>query len=390
MSFKPFKRHGTVELTLGGLRIGSPQTMGSIRMVPLLRDGAPGDLRIDRRAYGNALGIVSLDGKPDDPNLVYFGYVPQGFVMSYTNDMSAPARDTTKSTPSKTPTVMHHHRLVKGEKALAVGTERFRMLPLDLAMDGYLADHFAGPETWWSEYSERVRRFGMSPRVEHTMRMQWVRGMRDAVATFEVHAAQVGVMVYVADALATVFVVSHPEDYRTLHGTLLEDFVGDLLVRYAFFYDDLPYAIANVDPQRVGSLDDLRAEATRVREEWRELGVLLGSGLAGARVDVERVRDMGPFTLERFLPEFDESRECHIGERIVRKDGTLEYMKTFRLSLAQTRRGYLLKMLAQADWHVDNAAAAMGCTRKILLERLVKAGFGHMLNAAVLQELSKP
>ncbi len=39
---------------------------------------------------------------------------------------------------------------------------------------------------------------------------------------------------------------------------------------------------------------------------------------------------------------FYPNEECHIGERIVREDGTLEYLKTFRLSAAQVRRAYQL------------------------------------------------
>lgn len=394
MSFKEFQRHATVSLgVLGGstgLTAGAPQTMGAVRMVPLLRASVPGDLRIDRRVYGG-YGIVSLDGAPEDPNLVYSGYIPQGFIVTYSSDASALSHQQTifSKKHHKAPVTMHH-RLVKGEKTEDEKTSRFRMLPLDLAMDGYLAHQFGGPSILWSDYSDRAQRFGLSPGYEKTYSAACVRGMREALSTFEVHDAQVGVMVFVAEALSTVFVVSHPDDYRTLHTTLLEDFVGDLIARYAFFYSDVPPAASNLEPARVHSLEDLRTEASRVRADWAEYGALLASGLDAARVDVERVRDMGPFTLERFLPQFNPEIECHIGERIVRTDGSLEYLKTFRLSQAQIRRGYLLQKLADASWHVGLAATSLNCSKQDLVQRLVTAGFGFLFNGTLLQGLDKP
>jgi len=81
--------------------------------------------------------------------------------------------------------------------------------------------------------------------------------------------------------------------------------------------------------------------------------------------------------------------ECHIGERIVREDGTLEYLKTYRLSAAQVRRAYLLEQLAAAEWNMQRAAAALRCTEKDLAQRLVSAGFGFLLKASVLLALPR-
>ena len=51
-----------------------------------------------------------------------------------------------------------------------------------------------------------------------------------------------------------------------------------------------------------------------------------------------------------------------MGEAIVRDNGRLEYLKTYRLSAAQTRRAYLLQLLAEADWHLDTAAEGLRVT----------------------------
>lgn len=93
---------------------------------------------------------------------------------------------------------------------------------------------------------------------------------------------------------------------------------------------------------------------------------------------------MGRFTLSRFLPTFDPAVENHIGETITDERGRLAYLKTFRLSAAQTRRGYLLSQLAAHGWDLDVTAAAMGTDRRALVLRLDHAGFGHLLSADVI------
>jgi hypothetical protein len=89
--------------------------------------------------------------------------------------------------------------------------------------------------------------------------------------------------------------------------------------------------------------------------------------------------------LERFVPDFRLDNECHIGERIVRKDGTLEYMKTFRLSFTQVRRAFLLKQLADVGWDFTALADRLACPRDELVRRFSNAGFGYLLAPHVLR-----
>jgi hypothetical protein len=160
---------------------------------------------------------------------------------------------------------------------------RFRMLPLHLAMEGFLALHFNGPDILWCEYSQHAARRGLDPRMESSVRGSWLPGFEEALPVFEIHPTQVGIMIFVAEALAAVVVLSHPEDYRRMHRSLIEDFFGELLYEYALLYPNVPRAETKLDAVRVNSLADLHAEVARARAE------------------------------------------CHIGERIVREDGTLEY-----------------------------------------------------------------
>ena len=98
---------------------------------------------------------------------------------------------------------------------------------------------------------------------------------------------------------------------------------------------------------------------------------------------------MGPFRLERFLPRFDPEGECHIGERIVRDDGSLEYLKTFRLSTAQIRRGFLLTQLSEAGWNLTEAAVTLRCTPAELVKRIQNAALGYMLKPEVIAAAMK-
>jgi hypothetical protein len=406
VSREAFRNASPAVLDLQGLRIASPQTMGAVRLVPLVRErflaasrrepagqGEPRDLRIAARDYGDALAVVELGREgPGDPGLKYIGFVPHGLIVSYTDDGSpvaalgasfGPASETRKGR-----FVRLMHRMVKREPG-AGATSRFRMLPLHLAMEGFLALHFNGPDIVWSEYSQQAIRKGLDPRSERVVRGAWLPGLEEALRTFEILPAQVGVLMFVADALACAFVLPHPDDYRSLHTSLLDDFFGDLLRDYAILYPHAPAAHAPLDGAGVQTLDDLVRQVARVQADWRAYAELLSAGLLGRAVNVERVRTMGPFRLERFVPVFDPHVECHIGERMVRDDGTLEYLKTYRLSAAQVRRAYLLEQLAGAEWNLERAAESLRCTVPELGQRLVSAGFGFLLKPAVLQALPR-
>lgn len=63
--------------------------------------------------------------------------------------------------------------------------------------------------------------------------------------------------------------------------------------------------------------------------------------------------------------------------------GQVAYLKTFRLSDAQVRRGHLLHTLADADRQLAAGAAALGTTADELVRRIRAAGFEALLKARV-------
>lgn len=98
----------------------------------------------------------------------------------------------------------------------------------------------------------------------------------------------------------------------------------------------------------------------------------------------QRTADL--FTLQRFITDLQLKSKNHIGEAIVRADGQLEYLKTYRLSEAQTRRAYLLSQLATHGWNLNDTAAALNQSREDFVYRLEKAGFGYLLNNQVREQ----
>jgi hypothetical protein len=375
------------KIDLGGLRMGSPQVLGAIRIVPLIRDVVQDDIRIAKRVH-RSIDIVAVDGaKPDETGIKYVAFVPHAYVISFTEDgepvASMGASFGAPTAEKKDRFVRLTHRMVKREADID-GTKRVRLLPHHLAMEGFLALHFRGPELIWKEYSKHAARFGLDPRVERVTRGAWLAGLGDALRTFELVPNQVGVLFFVAEALAAAFVLPHPEDYARLHRSVLDDYFGQLLIEYAILNLGTPSAWTELDTKDARTLEDLARAVETTRAAWREYTDLLTAGLFEREVDLELVRTMGRFRLERFLPLFDPDAECHIGERIVRDDGTLQYLKTFRLSHAQVRRAWLLMKLSEAKWSLSIAAFQLKCPQEELVQRIKNAGLGYMLRPDVL------
>jgi hypothetical protein len=183
--------------------------------------------------------------------------------------------------------------------------------------------------------------------------------------------------------------VSHPDDYRALHRTLIEDFYEQTLLYAARHNGDSQALEHTFDAAQIGSLDDLRAALGRARAEAGALHVDTAAGLLGRPIAAERVYRAGPFSLQRFMTELDPSLDNHIGEAIVREDGTLEYAKTYRLAAGQVRRARLLQQLAAHGWNLNATAAALRTTRDQLIRRIEGEGFGYLIAEHVLKAALK-
>ncbi|SNS67071.1 ARPP-2 domain-containing protein [Actinomadura mexicana] len=368
-------------ITLDGLETRPAQVWGSIRLVPLVRDEPVPHLRLHRKVFEEPVTVVDVG------DAAYVSFVPHAFVATWSDGDQAQAasygtrlleRDT-RAAPPRMP-VRFTRRMAR-----KAGKDRLRFLPLHLAVEGYLALHFGGPEIAWEEWSRRAVAHGLSPRCEETYLGRRVRGLEDALRIFEIHPGQCGVLVYVADALAGAFVVPHPDDYRALHPTLVEDLFGELIYMYGLLGAPAGDLSAPIDPAGVRTLGDLRVAAEMREAEWAAFHdeVMAGRLLDGDG-SRQAVQSLHGFELVRFLPSFALGRENHIGETITAGDGEVAYLKTFRLSEAQVRRGYLLRRLAEHDWRLGATAAALGADVAGLALRLERAGFGYLLRQDVL------
>ncbi|MCC8482334.1 hypothetical protein LMJ41_31240 [Streptomyces globisporus] len=378
-------------LELTGLTAGPAQVWGGVRLVPLIREAQVEGLRLHREVYeGLGAGIVELD-----PRSHYISYIPHGLVADWSGEedggrgpgagRQSAAYGTQFGGGDAPRTIplppVAHHRMAKRRPG-----DRLRFLPLHLALEGYLALHFGGPSTAWEEWSRTALRDGLSPRAEDAYLGRSVRGLADALRIFEIHPGQCGVMVYVSDALAAAFVVPHPDDYRLLHASLVEDLYGELVHQYALYgapVADTPVRIGGAE--HIRDLGELRSAARAQERAWAEAhDTLFARELLDTSYAFERVYRMKSFTLWRFLPPFvRDGGGQHIGETITDHKGQVAYLKTFRLSDAQIRRGHLLRTVAGAGWQLDRAAAALGSSREELVRRMRAAGFSALLRSSL-------
>ncbi len=378
-------------LVLKGLEMAPSQVWGSVRLVPLLRHTILGDLRLSRRSYDEDATWVDLDDKT-----VYCSYIPHALVASWTPDgfpIAAFGCQMTehggkhhdgKQYQVGPVTVRIMHRMAKRE-----GSRRLRFLPLHLGMEGFLALHFGGPDVAWEEYSHDALSHGLGGRSEWSYSGDMIEGLADALRVFEIHEQQVGVLIFVADALASAFLVSHPDDYRALHDSLIEDFYGELIYQYAYLYPNANRMASSIDEKQVASLADLKTALAKMRSDWGQFYTLMTDGILEREVITKPLNRLGPFQLQRFMTVLQPQRENHLGEAIVRKDGTLEYLKTYRLSAAQSRRAYLLSQLANHGWHIKETANALRLSYDDFILRFEKAGFGYLLKEHVLKAAHK-
>ncbi|MBD2336744.1 hypothetical protein H6G64_07030 [Calothrix sp. FACHB-156] len=379
------KQQLLTDISLKGLEIAPSQIRGAVRIVPLLRRQVRGDLRLVQRDYHEDIAVVSLEDKITEPGLKYYSYVPHGLVVSWSDDGNPVAafggqmlKPDGKRLDCGCASVRLMHRMAKRE-----AKNQLRLLPLHLAMEGFLSLFFSGPDIAWSEYSKYSLSHGLGSRYEMSFSGRYIAGLEDALRVFEIHPRQVGVLVFVAETLASAFVVPTPEDYRALHTSLLEDFYGELIYEYSMMFDK-PFPMdLSVDDAKIHSLADLRNAIAQMRSDWAAFQGFMAEGLLQRPLNSQRVYTMGPFVLQRFITSLLPKEENHIGEAIIREDGELEYLKTYRLSAAQTRRVYLLSQLHSYNWNIDATAKALGNSREEFVTRLETAGFGYLLNQQV-------
>ncbi len=380
------KRHVTT-VDLAGLKALGAQVWRSVRLVPLVREKPVGNLRLAGVDLDEALTVTTVDvhtaHRAREKHFV--SVVPHAFVLAWGDDADAEVSLGASFPRDEGASSRGGHRVRTQLRMARRASERsVRFVPQQLALEGLLALHFGGPTLASRDWSERVLREGMDPRVESAISGRWMPHLADALRTFEVLDGQCGMLLFFKDLLFGSFVAPRPEDYRALHESLVLDLFPAELLEYARY--DAPRFDAVLDPARTPTLAALRRELNAEVGRWGMFYESLSGDLL-READAEAVYTMDSFTLERFVTGLRRKGEHHVGERVVARDGTLAYLKTYRLSAPQSRRAYLLDSLARAGWSLEAAAVATRLTLAQLVEELTRVGFGWMVAPRVLHEL---
>jgi hypothetical protein len=255
-------------------------------------------------------------------------------------------------------------------------------LPNALAIEGFLVRHFKGPDMAWLDYHRSVRRGSLGIRAERSVPGWYLKGMAEALAIFEFAPSQVGTALFLDEEMIGCFITPHPDDYAQLHDSLLTDHFADYLINYGY----LRYAKRESLPLNAAAIVDFdslarefaRAKAAECAKEVCRLGVI-----EGRELDAQTVYRTDLFTLERFVTKLQQA-DNFAGEAIVRDDGTLEYLKLFRLSRGQTRRLHLLSTLGRHSWNFEQAASTLGVhSPEDVARSFVEADLGYLLNHGI-------
>lgn len=352
------------EFDLKGLRLEPGQVWGSVRVAAVVRDDVVGDLRLTPREHDD-WWVRSTYPKAD-----FFSYMPRAFVVSWRPDGEAVATSETHLGKHK-PEMLGKLWRRRGKRELA-------FLPQSLAIEGFLVQHFKGPNIAWLDYHREVRRGTLGVRTERALPGWYLNGLEEALRIFEFAPNQVGSAVFLDEELINCFITPHPADYARLHESFLEDLYPEHLVHYGYLRDHDPHF--PLDESRVKDLESLRlayraARQDRVEEEVFRLEVLTGRPLEG-----KRLYKAGPFHLERFLTSLEQNHNF-CGEVITRQDGGVEYLKMYRLSRPQSERLRLLRALARYDWNLAAAAEDLGfSSADQMVGALFNVDLGYLLN----------
>lgn len=380
------------QINLEQFELAPSQMWGNVRLVPVIKKSPTEDLRLGLRKYGDEATFVALDGKqgPENPDNLYYSYIPHGMVARWSTDnqpvvpYGCELDKLKKKLGNLGGRIRIEHRMAKREEKRQV-----RFLPLHLAMEGFLGLCFGGPNVAWSEYSETLLRRGLGTRTERSVLGRQISDLEDALRVFEIHENQVGVVIFVADAPASIFIVPHPADYRLMHASLIEDFYGELIFYNGMSMYDVPALDLGLDEVKVNTLDDLEKLTTTARKSYAKQQTNLLKEMLWPKIESKLVNRLGPFSLQRFMTDLGNNKENFIGEALVRNDGQIEYMKTYQLSRAQAKRGFLLKSMAKNDWDLEDTANEFGCSKNELIKRLDNAGFGYFIKPHILEAAIK-
>lgn len=366
-------------ISFNNLKLMPSQIYGSIRLVPLVKDNYNTDLKMDYKKY-DSFNIIKVD-----KNNAYMSYTPHAITVSLSGSETQNVKDKEDKVLSKGDlSITASDKIIK-----KINTNKIRFFPLHTAMENFLSMYFGCPEILWQEYSSKAKRFGLSPRVEFSTSGKNINGLEKALRIFEIHENQVGVLLFVSEKLASVFIVSNPDDYRLLHRSLISDFYGELIYYYGFVYGGVSNFKFELDESKVNTLDDLKNELQRAKNHLSKFYQLMSDGIINREIEVKDFYELGKYKMFRFLTDITKHTENHIGEIITDNSGDIQYMKTYLLSDSQIYRIKILKALHANNWHIEKTANYLNISYNAFILEIDKYGFNYILKTPLLEKIKK-
>jgi len=375
-----------------GLKAAPSQVWQAIRLVPLIDPHPVTDLRLFREKNQADLGIVSVE---DD--LAYYAYLPHSYILNWSPEGEPQAlsgtqmQKTHKSFKSdgklwKAAPVIEFQRMAKKQDA-----QHLRFLPQHLGIEGYLHQFFNAPSIDWRDtYRRSAISDGLLPREAYVLSGHALEGLETALRIFELHPGQVGLLVFVADALAMICLYPHPADYQFLHRSL----IGDLFAELFWYYSRLNYAVMPLKsegPSHAQNWQDLKAELRALRGEIETFQTWMAAGLLDMPIETQAVQDLGPYQLLRFVSQLAPSQtsEAHMGELILSQSGKCVYFKSCRLSEGQIQTAWILQNLEKQLWHLGNTAQTLNLSYDQLVLKMLKHDLGRLLKPQIIDQVLK-
>lgn len=370
-----------------GLSTAPAQLWRNLRLVPVLSQHLRQDLRLSRRVIESGITEVSL---PDDSR--YTAYIPHAFVMQWRDDGSAVVSPGTQLKAEagvhwKETWVQPLHRMSKREKK-----HQLRFLPLHLAMELFLAEHFNGPEIdWRMDYRRSAISEGLNPRYAEVMQGEWIFGLAEALRVFEIYPNQVGLLLFINDHLATVAIYPHPDDYRALHRAMLSDMFNDWFWYANIYPVELYHLAADAHEPPAASWDELRTQLHQRQGALDDFQRWMTQGVLAQPMHLNRVYQAGSFALQRFRAEMGPTimTEAHMGEIIHDHEGQLRYLKSYRLNKEQIQQCWFLEKLAENHWHLERTAEKHHMTKDQWVLKMEKIGLGRLLQPKLMDQARK-
>lgn len=268
--------------------------------------------------------------------------------------------------------------------------ENIRFLPLNVAMESFLSSYFNCFDIKWEEYSRKGSKYGLSPRYDQVYSGQSLSELENALRVFELHKNQVGVLLFVADALASIFIVPNPYDYKELHYSLLKDFYGETIYFYSIYHKNLQSFKTEFDESKITKISDFNNELQRIKADLANFYTMMANNVIKRKVSIKKLYDIKNYSLNYFFTEeMGKYSENYIGETIFDENYNIHYMKLYRISEEQIKRFVLLKLLDDNDWHIEQSAKTINLSKDEFILKMYKLELGHLLQPKYIDQAKK-